>query len=207
MNNKKKICIIVVLVAVIAIMTSEFYNVKYFKGNYNKETTETLQPESIDDIPANIVDYIAPDVEQKFKALAKNFHVYDKDGNEIELSDYKGKAVVINFWSSYSKSSIEEIPNIIEAINNYKDEVEFLMINISPNEVETREMALEYIQENNFNINPLFDDHGEVAVDYNVTSLPKTVFIDKDGYIQKSSKGLLTKEYLDEQIKKIIEDR
>lgn len=207
MNNKKKICIIVVLVAVIAIMTSEFYNVKYFKGNYNKETTETLQPESIDDIPANIVDYIAPDVEQKFKALAKNFHVYDKDGNEIELSDYKGKAVVINFWSSYSKSSIEEIPNIIEAINNYKDEVEFLMINISPNEVETREMALEYIQENDFNINPLFDDHGEVAVDYNVTSLPKTVFIDKDGYIQKSSKGLLTKEYLDEQIKKIIEDR
>lgn len=81
------------------------------------------------------------------------------------------------------------------------------MINISPNEVETREMALEYIKENNFNINPLFDDHGEVAVDYNVTSLPKTVFIDKDGYIQKSSKGLLTKEYLDEQIKKIIGDR
>ena len=57
-------------------MASAFYNIEYFKDNYNKEIIETLKPESIDDIPANIVDYIVPDAEQKFKALAKNFHVY-----------------------------------------------------------------------------------------------------------------------------------
>lgn len=205
--KNKKIVFIIVAVVIMVIMALGFCYMEYLKNDYNKKNTETLKPESIDDIPANIVDYIAPDVEQKFKALAKNFHVYDKDGNEIELSDYKGKAVVINFWSSYSKSSTEEIPNILEAMDNYKDDVEFLMINLSPNEVETRAMALKYIQENNFNINPLFDDHGEVAIDYNVTSLPRTIFIDKEGYIQKSSKGTLNKEYLDEQIKKIIEDK
>lgn len=205
--KNKKIVFIIVAVVIMVIMALGFCYMEYLKNDYNKKNTETLKPESIDDIPANIVDYIAPDVEQKFKALAKNFHVYDKDGNEIELSDYKGKAVVINFWSSYSKSSTEEIPNILEAMDNYKDDVEFLMINLSPNEVETRAMALKYIQENNFNINPLFDDHGEVAIDYNVTSLPRTIFIDKEGYIQKSSKGTLNKEYLNEQIKKIIEDK
>lgn len=205
--KNKKIVFIIVAVVIMVIMALGFCYMEYLKNDYNKKNTETLKPESIDDIPANIVDYIAPDVEQKFKALAKNFHVYDKDGNEIELSDYKGKAVVINFWSSYSKSSTEEIPNILEAMDNYKDDVEFLMINLSPNEVETRATALKYIQENNFNINPLFDDHGEVAIDYNVTSLPRTIFIDKEGYIQKSSKGTLNKEYLDEQIKKIIEDK
>ena len=205
MKNKKIVFILIVVV--IVIMTLVINNIQRSKNHDNKEITETLKSESIDDIPANIVDYIAPDAEQKFKALAKDFHVYDKYGNEIKLSDYRGKVVVIKFWSSYYEASKEEIATILEAINNYKDDVEFLMINLPQNEGETKDTALKYIKENNFNINPLFDDHGDVAIAYNVTSLPRTVFIDKDGYIQKSSKGILTKEYLDNQIKMIMEGK
>lgn len=206
MKNNKIVLIILAIVLII-IIGLIFNNIQSSSNKDDKKITETLKPETVEDIPANIVDYVAPDAEQKFKALAKDFHVYDKDGNEIKLSDYKGKAVVINFWSSYYESSTEEIPNIVEAINDYKDEVEFLMINLSPNDEETKEKALKYIQENNFNINPLFDDHGDVALAYKVTSLPRTIFVDKDGYIQKSSKGVLTKEYLDDQIRMILEDK
>lgn len=171
-------------------------------GKVNNKA-EITGPESLDDIPPNIIDNIAPDAEQKIKAEAKDFHVEDSEGKEVYFSDYAGKPVVINFWASWCEPCIEEMPFFINAMERYNGEVEFMMVNLTDGEKETKESAEQFLNDNSLKINSLFDNHFEAVTMYNVTSLPRTIFIDKDGYVQKSVKGMMTEDYLEELIEKI----
>lgn len=178
---------------------------KNVKINQVNNKSESMRPETLDDIPPNIIDNIAPDAEQKIKSEAKNFHVSNLNGEEVYLYQYIGKPIVINFWASWNEGCIEELSYFANAENKYKDSIKFLMINLTDGNKETIESANKFLKDNNINIIPLFDDHLEARMSYNVTELPRTIFIDKYGYIQKSVKGTMTEEYLDELIEKIKE--
>ncbi|WP_294403880.1 TlpA disulfide reductase family protein [uncultured Clostridium sp.] len=169
-------------------------------GNSN----EILVPESINDIPPGIIDNVAPDVEQEFKAEAKDFEAHDENGNEIRLSDYKGQYIVLNFWNSTCEPCVNELPYFEEAIKKYEGRVTFLMVNMVDGNNKTKESALNYLQNNGLDIKTIFDDHYDVRVNYRVTSLPRTLFIDKNRLIQKDIKIEMTKEMLEEQIDNLI---
>lgn len=191
----------------IALGIAIFTNVIFLGCSINNEKAankaETIRPESLDDIPPSIIDNIAPDAEQKIKSEAKEFHVENAEGKPVYFSDYAGKPVVINFWASWSEECIEEMSYFIDAIEKYNGEVEFMMINLTDGQKETMQSAREFLINHDFKISPLFDSHFEAVTAYNVTSLPRTIFIDKDGYIQKSVKGMMTEDYLEELIEKI----
>lgn len=168
------------------------------------DSNETLVPESINDIPPWIIDNVAPNIEQDFKAEAKDFEAHDENGNEIRLSDYKGQYIVLNFWNSTCEPCTSQLPYFENLIKKYGDQVTFLMINIIDGNNETKESALQYLKDNNIEINTIFDDHYDVRVNYKITSLPRTIFIDKNGLIQKDAKFALTEEMLESQIENLI---
>ena len=58
------------------------------------------------------------------KMKAPDFTVLDYDGNEVKLSDYKGKPVVLNFWATWCFYCKEEMPDFNLAYEKYPD-VEF----------------------------------------------------------------------------------
>lgn len=181
---------------------------------YNKEKAdkdirtdnlnEILVPESINDIPPGIIDNLAPDVEQEFKAEAKDFEAHDENGNEVRLSDYKGQYIVLNFWNSTCEPCVNELSYFEKVMKKYEGRVTFLMVNIVDGNNETRDSALKYLKDNNLDIKTIFDEHYDARINYKVTSLPRTIFIDKNRLIQKDIKIEMTEEMFEEQIEKLL---
>ncbi len=137
------------------------------------------------------------------KAKAVDFTVYDEDGNEVKLSDYKGTPLVLNYWASWCGPCQSEMPLFKEANNKYGDNVKILMINMTDGQRETVESAKKYMVDNGYNMLTLYDTDLDFANKYNVASIPRTVFIDKDGFITMERFGIVNEEFLDAMIERI----
>lgn len=86
-----------------------------------------------------------------------------------------------------------------------KDKVAILMINLTDGQRETMSTAKQFIEDNNYNMKVLFDNKMNAANSYNISAIPRTIFIDKDGYIvQDNPAGVITKEELESQIKLLL---
>lgn len=136
---------------------------------------------------------------------AKDFEVYDEEGNIVKLSDYKDKKpVVINIWASWCGPCKEEMPYFEDAIKNYSDKVEFLMINLTDGQRETKEKALKFLKDHNLEMGILFDLDYSAANAYNIRGIPRTIFIDKGGNIIYDREGAINDKILEDNIKKLI---
>lgn len=151
-------------------------------------------------------DYIAEEsISESKNQEAKDFTVYDSIGNEVKLSDFKGKKpVVINIWASWCGPCKTEMPYFEEAIKEYKDDIEFLMINLTDGLRETKDKAIEYIEDNSFDMEILFDEKLNVSSTYNVNGIPRTIFIDKNGEIIYDREGAINKTSLDKYINLLL---
>lgn len=154
-------------------------------------------------------DMIAPNTTnqsvQKDNAItAPDFTVLDKNGNEVTLSDYRGKPVVLNFWATWCYYCKEEMPDFNEAYNNHPD-VQFLMINATDGIQETQEKANAYIKEQGFDFEIFFDTEQEAINNYHITGFPTTYFIDKNGNITAQRSGMIDKDSLEKGINMITE--
>ena len=134
--------------------------------------------------------------------LAPNFTVYDGEGNPVKLSDYRGKPVVINFWATWCYYCKEEMPDFDEAAKAYPD-VQFLMVNATTTEGETKELAESYIKEKGYTFPVCYDLAGSAISAHKVTSYPTTLFIDANGALVQKKTGMLTAAALEEGIQKI----
>ena len=83
--------------------------------------------------------------------MAPDFTVYDVDGNEVRLSDYVGKPIVLNFWASWCGPC------------------------------QTVEVAAEFVEEKGYAFPVFYDTAANAAMTYGVYSLPATYFIDAEG--------------------------
>ncbi|OOM76736.1 TlpA disulfide reductase family protein [Clostridium sp. BL-8] len=141
------------------------------------------------------------------KDKEKDFVVYDENLNKVKLSDYIGKPVVVNFWASWCKPCQEEMPLFNELSSKYKqDQLVVLMVNMTDGQRETINTAKKFISDNNYKMNVLYDKDSTAAVNYTIESIPRTLFIDKDGYIVKDYMGEITKAELNNEIKSLLSD-
>jgi cytochrome c biogenesis protein CcmG/thiol:disulfide interchange protein DsbE len=118
---------------------------------------------------------------------AKNFSLYSLDGNKkVELKNFKGKPVVINFWASWCGPCREEMPFFEKTWDEYKDKgTIFLGINV----LDEEKNAKDFVHSFGISYTNLRDSSGETANAYSVAALPATFFIDKGGKIVKRSYG------------------
>lgn len=137
---------------------------------------------------------------------AIDFNVYDEDLNKVKLSDYIGTPVVLNFWASWCPPCKEEMPFFQEASDKYNDEVKILMINMTDGQRETQEKAINYMKDNNYTMEMLMDIDYEVASGYGVAAIPRTIFIDKDGYIKEDKIGVMDEDSLNSKIEELINE-
>lgn len=135
---------------------------------------------------------------------APDFTVTDADGNNVRLSDFKGKPVVLNFWATWCYYCKVEMPDFNEAYKQYPD-VQFLMVNATGTNGETVESAKTFIEQEKYEFPVYFDTQHDAIKNYGVSSFPQTVFIDKDGNVVSQRIGMLTMDALVQEIENITE--
>jgi len=112
---------------------------------------------------------------------APDFTVYDKDGNPVTLSDFRGKPVVLNFWASWCPPCKAEMPDFQAAWEAYGDRVHFLMVNMTDGAQETRSSADAFLASVGYTFPVYYDEDMSAASVYAVYSIPTTYFIGAAG--------------------------
>ena len=131
------------------------------------------------------------------KSTSGDFTLMDLDGNEISLSDFNGKVLILNFWATWCPPCREEIPDFVEVYNEYESEdVQF--IGVSNEDISTLRSFVE-----DYNISyPILIDDENIMGKWGISAIPTTFVFDKNGQIISKSVGTMTRE----QLVNIIED-
>lgn len=134
---------------------------------------------------------------------APDFTLEDMDGAAHQLSDYRGKVVMLNFWATWCPPCRREIPSM-ESI--YRDLADDGFTVLAVNEFEDADHVFAYTgQLSVFPTFPiLFDSDSKVSEAYQVKGLPTTFLIDKQGRIVYRAVG--GRDFDHPEVRKIVRD-
>ena len=142
--------------------------------------------------------------EEPQTVAAPDFTVTDADGNEVKLSDFAGKPVVLNFWATWCGPCKSEMPDFEKIFGEYGGQVQFMMINLTDGSRETVAGAQEYITQQGYTFPVYFDQQREAAITYGISAVPTTYFIDAEGNLVAGARGALSYEGLLDGISRIL---
>ena len=153
----------------------------------------TAEPAAEEVIPESepAAETESADHEEAEAIIAPDFHVYDKDGNTVHLSDFFGKPIVLNFWASWCGPCQSEMPDFNEKYAELGGDVHFVMVNMTDGGRETVETASAFIEKNGYDFPVLFDTKSEAAMTYGAYSLPTSFFINAEGHVIAQAVGAI----------------
>ena len=183
MSKKIKVIISVVIFAALFALAVFAYQALTSKYTPQSQTENPLGPTA-----------------QPKKIEAPDFAVTDLDGNTVHLSDFKGKPIVLNFWASWCGPCQSEMPHFNEVYRDKNGEVVFLMVNQTDGQRETIQKAQAFIDKEGYDFPIYFDTKLEASYLYGASSIPSTLFIDKEGYVSKGYQGTISKKTLEDNI-------
>ncbi len=117
---------------------------------------------------------------------ATDFALKTLDGDRVQLSDYRGKVVVLDFWATWCPPCRKELPRIQQLYEQNKDKgIVVLAIND-----ETGRKVKSFLKEHNYNFPVLMDQDGKVHRLYAANTIPNAVVVDRSGTIVAHLVGL-----------------
>jgi peroxiredoxin len=135
---------------------------------------------------------------------APDFSLNTLAGQRVSLSDFKGKAVLINLWASWCPPCRYEMPAIQAVYEKDKDKG-LVVLAIDFTAQDNIQDVKTFAQESELTFPILLDETGEISVGlYGMRGLPTSYFIDTDGVIQYIQVGAMLPETLKEQLAKIL---
>lgn len=140
------------------------------------------------------------------KTDAPDFELTAPDGSTVSLSEMKGKPIVLNFWASTCGPCKMEMPEFQKAFEQYGDKLRFVMVNVPDFNGETRERALQLVEQSGYTFPVYFDDTMQGQVQYGITSIPQTYFINADGTVEAYASGAIDASTIDRGIAMLLGD-
>lgn len=137
--------------------------------------------------------------------LAPDFTILDMAGNEVHLSDYFGKPIILNFWATWCGPCKSELPAFNNMYEKYKNDVHFLFINLTDGSRETIDGVTQFMEDEGYTFPVYFDTTMEAATKYGAYSIPTTFLIDNEGIPVHSQMGAMPEEAIEQLITTLID--
>jgi peroxiredoxin len=170
----------------------------FYLGNENITVTSADSMKNISISGSRINDSVmAAEVlaAQKLAAEMKNlepgkiaplFAQPDSTGKMVQLADFRGKVVLVDFWASWCMPCRQENPNLVKAYQKYNTKG-FEILSISVDDASHRKEWLEAIKKDNLQWTNVCDlkggDNNDAAKLYHIQFIPQNYLIDRDGKI------------------------
>lgn len=127
----------------------------------------------------------------------------DFEGNTVELADFKGKVVLIDFWETWCQPCLSSFPTMNEVAKEYSDD--FVVLAVTPGFSDTQEDAEEFAEDNNYDFQYLLDNN-RLHQKLNVQGIPFKVYVDAEGNYIKTEMGSYGADQDYRQLTEIIEE-
>ncbi|PRX27962.1 thiol-disulfide isomerase/thioredoxin [Orenia metallireducens] len=125
---------------------------------------------------------------------APEFNLENLAGEDIHLTDYQGKYLLLNFWATWCPPCRKEMPDLNEFHQENRGEFVVVGVNIG----EDKEDVKKFMHSGGYDYPILLDRDRQVAFLYRASVIPTSYFINPQGQIQYIKRGLVTKEELEE---------
>jgi cytochrome c biogenesis protein CcmG/thiol:disulfide interchange protein DsbE len=180
---------------------------------YRKQASERLLASAAQ---AELVS-VAGDAPQYISPLqgkaAPDFTLEDLNGKKLSLVDYKGKALLINFWATWCAPCKIETPWLIELRNQYAAEG-FEILGVSMDDLDRDDQAklsgekkeIAHFVEQMKMPYPVLIGGDSISKPYGgLDDLPTSFFVDRNGTVVSAQLGLTSKSEIEAKIKKSLE--
>jgi peroxiredoxin len=138
-------------------------------------------------------------------APAPSFQLDSMAGKKLNLSDLRGKVVLLNFWASWCGPCRKEMPILEQMYRQYQSKgVTLVGVNVEPSSDD----AVKWLKSTPVTFPILFDRDSSVSKLYQVQGMPNTVIVDRKGkvrYIHRGYKPGEESDYLD-QIRSLVRE-
>lgn len=209
---RKAIVSLVMLVSLGLIAWAGFYN--YKRREQRQAAAQVVLVPDGQSSPA-----AADNDEAQLNALhgkpAPAFSLEDLSGKKVSLADYKGKAVLINFWATWCGPCKVEIPWLIKLRDEYKSQG-FEILGISADDLDkddkkklSEDIAQIQKSAKSYGIDyPVLIDADSISKPYGgLDALPTSFYVDRDGVVVAEVVGLASRDEIEANIKKALSSK
>jgi peroxiredoxin len=191
MDNERKNSTILVTRLIAGILFIAGIMLLYFFGFPDGEIDES-SPE-----PASSATIqIAPVRE----SLAPDFTLFNTLGEEVQLSRFKGQAILINFWATWCGPCRIEMPALQDRFERYQDDG---LVVLAVDFDESQEDVAFFGEELGLTFELLLDPGGDIQSLYRIIGYPTSYFVDSQGIVKVKHIGIMTEDQLDDNLARI----
>ena len=194
MKKNKTFILLAVLLVILIGGAGFFYNKlsSAYKTDTLTETSQAAENETeSEETEDSQTSSEETDSGENAAETAPDFTMTNASGEEVKLSDFFGKPVVLNFWASWCGPCKSEMPHFEDAYQKYGEDINFVIVNLTDGARETVENASDFIEEQGYTFPLYFDTNTEGAMTYGTYSIPVTYFIGADGVPVAQANGAL----------------
>lgn len=178
---------------------------KYLEQTFPSDTDEEVDFTAwLRDLRENAdieILYEPPEELPLLGSRAPDFTLTNLEGKEVTLAEFRGRPVIINFWATWCVPCRREMPAFQRAFETHQaDGLIILAVNFE----EDENLVWPFVDEFDLTFEILYDAQAEVSQTYQVTGLPRTVFVDRQGVIRHIQVGEVKKEMLEEFLEQIL---
>jgi len=181
--------LVFILVIIVAITVALFVGKSFTKGGKGGSgvIASVLKPQ--DDGPAN-------------GTMAPDFTLKSLDGKEVSLSSLKGKAVMVNFWATWCEPCKIEMPWLVDLQEKYRKDG-FEILGVAMDDSSQKEIS-DFAHKMKVNYTVVIGSEKVADLYGGLDGLPTNFFLDRNGKVIDSFKGLRSESVIVDDIKKAL---